>query len=120
MNDFAELVGPYWPLIVAGLTGAVLLASFYFTPLRYTIRTRGSLTSATHYKPKAHFFTLLSVLWFPISGVPLLSEWLDHREFFPLFSQMFLLMILPHPLFIALALYFWIAEKPRELPKTLY
>ncbi len=123
LERLMEFFGDYWPIAVAVMTGAFLFTLVFIAPDRYKMFPRELRTNATHYKPKAHLLTLLSVIWLAISGIPLLALWLDPQmciSRFRDFSSGLLLMVLPHPIFIVLAIYFWITERPRELPKTIY
>ena len=62
-------------------------------------------------RPKARFFGYLSVAWILLSFVPffvMCSSGIDKDLF------VFVFLVIPLPIFIALTIYFGLTEKPRE------
>jgi hypothetical protein len=66
-------------------------------------------------KGKAHLFTLLSVLWtaFTLLGVLFFGDHLDPDHWIGVALALIIWAL--HLAFIALSIYFWIFEKPKQV-----
>ena len=95
----------------------VVPPTLLFVVLLYKLlrRFRGG-PNALFIKPKAHFFTLLSVIWIPLSAFGF-SCFTAYREL-PTASGAWktaLILCGLHALFIVLAVVFWLTERRREV-----
>jgi hypothetical protein len=66
-------------------------------------------------RPKARFFTFLSVVWLAVIGLGLFLVWSGPADDFSGWRWLYAFPVLPEPAFIALAIVFWITEEPRSV-----
>ena len=68
-------------------------------------------------RPIARFFGFLSIVWLFLSFTPVSllfafgTLWIKTE---PSLSYICWFLIIPHPIIVALAIYFWLTEKPRN------
>ncbi len=73
----------------------------------------GWVTRQTTGRPRARFFGFLSLIWLGVSvcaSFPFLDGW---PESFGELEWLCGILLLPQPVFIVLALVFWLTEQPR-------
>ena len=65
-------------------------------------------------RPKARFFTFLSVVWLPVVGLGFLLFSAESANTGSEWSWAYLLPALPELVSIAVAAFYWITEEPRS------
>jgi hypothetical protein len=75
----------------------------------------GWVTRQTVGKPKARLFGFLSVIWTGVLIGASIPFWNGSSPTFSALDWMWALLLVPEPVFIGLAIAFWIWEKPRTI-----
>jgi hypothetical protein len=75
----------------------------------------GWFTRQVVVRPKARFFTFLSIVWLAVGGFGLFLFWSGAADDFSAWRWLYAFPVLPEPVFIALAIVFWITEEPRAV-----
>lgn len=85
--------------------------------MKVHIMPHGWMAPETTARPKARFFTFLSVIW---AGVALIGGLLlspgEPASGSSELSYIAWLMLVPEPIFVGLAIYFRLVERPRKVP----
>lgn len=81
------------------------------------IMPQGWMAPETTARPKARFFTFLSAVWAGLALIGVLLLW--HGESWSGLSELrhiAWLFVVPEPIFVGLAIYFRLVERPRKVP----
>jgi hypothetical protein len=75
----------------------------------------GWFTRQVTVRPKARFFTFLSIVWLAVVGFGLFLFWSGPTNDFSAWHWLYAFPVLPEPALIALAILFWLIEEPRSV-----
>ena len=79
----------------------------------------GWFTRQTIGRPKARLFTFLSIIWLCVSIPASMPFWLGLPGPFFAVHWLCTLLLLPHPVFVVLAIIFSLSERPRTITEAV-
>jgi cytochrome c oxidase subunit IV len=79
----------------------------------------GWLTHETTARPYARFFGFVSLIWLGVSVCASIPFWMDWPKSFGYLEWLCVVLLVLQPLFLILAVFFYLREQPRVITEVL-